>query len=50
MNPEYLIIHHSGHTDSTFENIDAYHASKGWGGIGYHYFIEKSGEVKQGRQ
>jgi len=50
MKPTYLIIHHSGHTNSTFENVDAYHKSKGWGGIGYHYFIEKSGEVKQGRQ
>lgn len=50
MKPTYIIVHHSGHTNSTFENVDAYHKSKGWGGIGYHYFIEKNGDVKQGRQ
>ena len=50
MKPEYIIIHHSANKNSTFENVDAYHRSKGWGGIGYHYFIEKSGEVKIGRQ
>lgn len=50
MKPKYLIIHHSANKNSTFDNVDAYHKSKGWGGIGYHYFIETSGEVKQGRK
>ena len=47
---KYIIVHHSGNTFQTFENVEVYHKSKGWNKIGYHYFIEKSGEVKQGRK
>lgn len=50
MKPEYIIIHHSGNPKSTFKSVDEYHRSKGWGGCGYHYFIEKSGKVYQGRE
>ena len=50
MKPTYIILHHSANSNSTFDNVDSYHKSKGWKSIGYHYFIEKSGEVKQGRQ
>ena len=57
--PKYLIVHHTGGTDldpladtsnHTFEIVDNYHKSLGWGMIGYHYFIDKKGNVKQGRQ
>lgn len=57
--PQYLIIHHVGGSDAnpladtshhTFEIVDAYHKSLGWGGIGYHYFIDKAGKVTQGRK
>lgn len=56
--PKYLIVHHTGGTDldpladtsnHTFEIVDAYHKSLGWGKIGYHYFIDKKGKVTQGR-
>lgn len=62
--PEWLIIHHSGATDAnplldtsnqTFEIIDTYHKGL-WNFksslghyIGYHYFIDKTGKVTQGR-
>jgi N-acetylmuramoyl-L-alanine amidase len=57
--PRYLIIHHCGGTDlnpladtsnQTFEVVDNYHRSLGWGGCGYHYYIDKTGKVTQGRQ
>lgn len=57
--PEYLIVHHTGGTDAnpladtshhTFKIVDDYHKSLGWGGIGYHYFIELDGKVTQGRK
>lgn len=57
--PEYLIIHHTGGTDlepladtshHTFEIVDSYHKSLGWGKIGYHYFIDKAGNLTQGRK
>jgi hypothetical protein len=56
--PKYLILHHTGGTDlnpladssnQTFEVVDAYHKSLGWGGCGYHYFIDKTGKVTRGR-
>lgn len=57
--PEYLIVHHTGGTDAnpladtsehTFAIVDEYHKSLGWGKIGYHYFIDKTGLLTQGRQ
>lgn len=56
--PLYLIVHHTGGTDAdpladtsnhTFEIVDSYHTSLGWGGIGYHYFIDKKGTLTAGR-
>ena len=53
--PKYLIVHHEAppvvipDTAKRFDIVDQYHKSKGWGGIGYHAFIERDGELKQGR-
>ena len=56
--PEFLIIHHTGGSDKfplldtsnhTAEMVDAYHKSLGWDGIGYNWYIEKSGSLKKGR-
>lgn len=56
--PEYLIIHHTGGTDKyplmdtsnhTAQIVEGWHLSKGWDGIGYHYFIEADGDVWYGR-
>lgn len=58
-NIKYIIIHHTGGSDSnhlldtsnqTFKIVDDYHKSLGWKGIGYHYFIEKTGKLTQGRK
>lgn len=35
--------------DVTVASIDAYHRSKGWNGIGYHYVIYRDGSVHKGR-
>lgn len=56
--PTKIIIHHTGGTSQdpnadtshhTFQIVDAYHKSLGWGKIGYHFFIEKDGKTTQGR-
>jgi hypothetical protein len=56
--PEYIIIHNSGGTDKyplmdtsnhTAKDMEAWHLSKGWDGLGYHYVIHKDGEVWKGR-
>lgn len=62
--PNYLIVHHTGGTDQdpladtshhTFEIVDNWHRQL-WNFrsslghfIGYHYFIDKTGKVTQGR-
>lgn len=45
----HLILHHAAASKATADGIHAYHLSKGWAGIAYHYFITKSGEVYCGR-
>ncbi len=45
----HLILHHAAASKATAEGIHAYHLSKGWAGIAYHYFIEKTGEIHIGR-
>lgn len=46
--PTECIIHHAS-GNGTVEAIHNYHASKGWGGIGYHYYVRKDGSVYKGR-
>lgn len=47
-----IIIHHTGSvkdTDQSAAQIHAYHLSKGWAGIGYHFVIRKNGTIERGR-
>ena len=48
---EFIVLHHSADPSEgpQFNKIDAYHRSKGWGKIGYHFLIEKDGTVREGR-
>lgn len=41
MKPKFLIIHHTAtnRDTTTFEAVKKNHISRGWGDIGYHYFI-----------
>ncbi len=50
-NIKYLIVHHSAtaRDTTTFEAVKKYHISKGWGDIGYHFFITPEGKVLPGR-
>jgi N-acetyl-anhydromuramyl-L-alanine amidase AmpD len=55
----YITVHHDGMdpffaTDSTstaarLERIRKSHRSKGWGDIGYHFAVDRSGRVWEGR-
>ena len=45
----HLILHHAAASSATADGIHAYHLSKGWAGIAYHYFVSKKGEVYCGR-
>ena len=42
----YIILHHSNVDGShTAIDIHHWHKNKGWAGIGYHYFINKKGDI-----
>ncbi|KKL45151.1 hypothetical protein LCGC14_2358550 [marine sediment metagenome] len=47
MKPTYLIIHHTATSrdKTTFAAVKKYHIKKGWGNIGYHFFIESDGTL-----
>lgn len=45
----HLILHHAAASSATVEGIHAYHKSKGWAGIAYHYFVAKDGTIYRGR-
>lgn len=45
-----IIIHHTaGSGGESVEDIHALHQRQGWAGIGYHFFINHSGQVFRGR-
>ena len=53
MKISYLICHHSAIKNSDnahqFNAVKRYHIGKGWGDIGYHFFIESDGKLCIGR-
>ncbi len=48
---ELLVLHHQGATArQTVKQIHDYHKnSKGWAGIGYHFYVRTTGEIFEGR-
>lgn len=44
-----IILHHAAATKCTVEDIDSWHKGNGWTCIGYHFFVNKKGEVYRGR-
>ena len=46
---EYIVLHHAEAVHCTAQQIDDWHKSNGWSGIGYHFFVRKNGEIYRGR-
>lgn len=47
---KYVILHHSEVvTRHTVNDVHQWHLNKGWAGIAYHYFVNKEGEIFEGR-
>ncbi len=50
---DWIIIHHTASsatlTGHQFDAVRKYHIGKGWGGIGYHWFVEYDGTIRAGR-
>lgn len=47
--PEKIIIHHGAIKNATVEEIHNGHLKRGFGGIGYNYYIRKDGTIYKGR-
>lgn len=48
-NPVLIILHHSGTKVDTPQKIHKAHKRRGFSGIGYHYVVDKDGNVFAGR-
>ena len=46
---DYIVLHHAQAVHCTAQQIDDWHKSNGWSGIGYHFFVRKNGEIYRGR-
>ena len=47
---DMIVLHHASATNCTIYNVHKWHLANGWSGCGYHYFINKRGEIYKGRQ
>lgn len=47
--PNKIVIHHAVTTGAKPEEINSWHIERGYGGIGYHYYIKKDGTIYRGR-
>lgn len=46
---DMIVLHHADAKHCTIYNVHNWHLANGWTGCGYHYFVNKRGEVYQGR-
>ncbi len=46
---KYIVLHHMASKNCSAAQIDKIHKACGWSGIGYHFFVSKSGKVYRGR-
>ncbi|HBK53156.1 MAG TPA: hypothetical protein DDZ44_04370 [Syntrophomonas wolfei] len=44
-----IVLHHSASPDVPAAEIHAWHLTRGWAGIGYHFVIRKNGSIERGR-
>lgn len=45
----YVVVHHAAADSCTIEDVHRWHLERGWAGCGYHYFVNKRGEIYRGR-
>lgn len=47
---EFIVIHHTQVAKRTsVQEVHQWHLNRGWAGIGYHYYIDRNGEIFGGR-
>lgn len=46
---DMIVLHHAAAKQCTIYNVHNWHLANGWSGCGYHFFINKNGEIYRGR-
>lgn len=46
---DMIVLHHAAASNCTIYNVHKWHLANGWAGCGYHYFVNKRGEIFKGR-
>lgn len=46
---EMIVLHHAASKNCTVEQVHQWHLNQNWIGIGYHFFISRSGKIFRGR-
>lgn len=49
-NTNKIILHHAAAEHCTADDIDRWHKQNGWSKIGYHFFVDKNGNIYRGRE
>lgn len=47
--PDTIVLHHAEISKCSVYDIHQWHLANGWAGIGYHYFVNKKGQIYTGR-
>lgn len=47
--PDTIVLHHAEASKCSVYDIHQWHLANSWAGIGYHYFINKQGQIYTGR-
>lgn len=45
----HIVLHHASAKNCTVNDVHRWHINNGWAGIGYHFFVDKNGNVFEGR-
>jgi len=45
----YIVLHHAAAKKCTVQDIHRWHLNNGWSGIGYQFFVDKQGQIFEGR-
>ena len=46
---DYIALHHAAASSASASDVDRWHKQNGWTGIGYHFYVRKSGIIYRGR-
>ena len=46
---DMIVLHHAAASNCTIYNVHKWHLANSWSGCGYHYLVNKRGEIFKGR-